>query len=556
MEYTRARRSDQNGPFWVDGLGSGPCSSHLLVQSSNGSFQLFDADANALSPLRLAFRSHQPFQAFIMQDGNLRIVECGKVEERSGLHPLQWHTIDPATGATMSSQPILKLVSDEMLPVVHCGAARAVGMHDARCIAFMDAETLQQLGESSVLPPDLDASKGIVSIQSMLWSEHGTMLAVGLQSSASNTSASGSLTGNAADFVSGIRIYSTLSGQCLQSMQLQASSAVISWSSSLDKLLVDCARPSRFPQADDGSAWLIDPALDRSGGSQVSLLQSCHCCLLQWTPGGDLLVLKCWDHASQTLEFFDPQTMRVILTLDEHECTNHLHNVSWAPGAWLPATAPCIAIQNRSIQAYMQDSSRVADIRKVNGEWQGSFQRLRMHHRYGDGLISPAGNVVVFPHPEPTSSSRSAHAAGSIFHFDLNSHCMHDLSPATHTRPKLPKAPTAARMSAPCPRRHEAFVQWADIPRGWPQVYACSSLSHHALKHEVEVPDAVKLIDATKHRVLASWKVCELLRQAAGRARSGAPACQDVKELVWSPSGNHLCVTCEGWILILTFGKP
>lgn len=195
---------------------------------------------------------------------------------------------------------ILKLVSANMLRVVHCGATRAVGMHDAHHIVFLDAETLQQLAECSVLPPDFDSCRGAVSIQSMLWSEHGTMLAVGShtgRSPASNRSASSSPTGDTSDWISNIRIYSTLSGQCLQSALLQAANAAVSWSSSLALLLVDCARFSSFPRADDGvdgADWLDDHALDRP--PRVSRLQSCRC--YEWIPGEDLFISKCWDHTT------------------------------------------------------------------------------------------------------------------------------------------------------------------------------------------------------------------------------------------------------------------
>lgn len=95
-----------------------------------------------------------------MQDGNLCIVDLGKIEKQSRLFPLQWRTIEPTTGAVMSSQPILKLVSANMLPVVHCGAAQAVGMRDAHHIVFLDAETLQQLAEHSVCLQTLTPAEG------------------------------------------------------------------------------------------------------------------------------------------------------------------------------------------------------------------------------------------------------------------------------------------------------------------------------------------------------------------------------------------------------------
>lgn len=577
---------------------------YLLAQGYDGSLFLTDADAEHAEARQVDLITKQPFQAF-MQDGDLRIVE---ILGDSKPYHLKWHTIDPATGTTRHSHEAYQLLGREHhdVCVVHCEAGRAVGLLNAHTAVFMNAETMRPIAESSIVPSDSNTANGgsEFSISSIAWSENGSMLALALTSSSTmlrNHSDGSSAQEEKPSIdapqtshdVTDIQIYDTSSGARLQSLRLEAVNVRMTWSASLDLLAVSCKMPSSSSTAGlEGERSrkvikLLSPARpscrELSMEPRVSEIYGFDAC--EWTPDGQLLLVSSTSR-NHRARFLDPAQLNVVFTLQQEQ----VDNISWALSPQLPVGS---VSPTKRILAYLQDDPcKIIELKLKNGQWHGQEIMPNTNDEHQDGIISPDGRALIL---RQTDLDIIEDGSDSIYHYDCKTRREHylDLASRTHHSPFVtshaadrPACPPAAQRvltraghpvfrdtssdsegsnySCRRPKPSLAISQptWADIPRGWSQVYACHTFDKDGPTGPRESglhSYAVVLIDAGVHRILANMNVRSLMDLAcAGRIGPIDPLMErreEVKELEWSPNCKHLAVICTSWILIMSFAR-
>lgn len=504
--------------------------------------QLLNADAPGTGSVLLSLRLRDLWHAFLRKDGLLCIVET-IYDNLFGLAKLRWHTIDPASGQVRDSkcQHFWFMDRDCSLNLVyHAASHRVAVLADEHSLAVLEADTLQEVSRIQLGPRHPDQGPQLLRVGSFAWSHDGSKLAVTLPRSAHPRLASW----HHDEYVSGsseVHVYDISSGECLQSIFLASLAPSISWSSSLDMLLVHCDHERiPAPGADQAQGtWpgqtaggiidtqatvrILEPAQQRAefvpnqvdaGGN--TLFAAC-----QWSPCGTVLLTNqyyylnstsayCWEWCVQ-----DPSTFQIIFKIPGHS-----RKMSWACRA-TPDGA------GQTLTAFLAASRTIVTFSKVNGHWQASQSQLKSLASCIDGSLAPAGDTLVaVGKPDPSRIMTQ------LIHHDPDTQQEHLI---------------VNSFIFTCPD-NVLQMAWAPLPAAWPQMYA---LVNKVPKHFFDV---MNLVDAKAQNVLGSWTTSDLNKQALGRSLRWAPKADSLRAVSWSPGGRHLAVICEDrWTLVLSF---
>lgn len=143
-----------------------------IIRPTSGAVLVLDPSQRAAEPKQLAIHPFNQFRAFIPADGQLRIAELIGSDKWSmqfrHAYPLCWHTIDTATGQTLSSEQ--KHMWPRYWPhAIFHASGRVVGLVDDTTLAIMDAANLHELARCDISPCHL--------AHRTMWGEMGARLA-------------------------------------------------------------------------------------------------------------------------------------------------------------------------------------------------------------------------------------------------------------------------------------------------------------------------------------------------------------------------------------------
>ena len=502
--------------------------------------RLLNADVPGTGSVLLSMRLRDLWHAFVRNDGLLCIVET-IYHNLLGLAKLYWHTIDPASGQTLDSKHLhFWLPDDSPLDLVyHAASHRVAVLADEHSLAVLEADTLQEISTIHLCPRHRDQDPGALHAGSFAWSHDGRKLAATLPRYPHPRLASLHHDEHVSES-SEVHVYDISSGECLQSILLASLAPSITWSSSLDMLLVHCDHERiPGPGADqDQGTWpgqpadgnteiqatvrILEPAKQRAefvqsqldpGGNTV--FAACH-----WSPCGTFLLTNhyyfhstlryCWEWCVQ-----DPFNLEYIFKMPGHS-----RRMSWASRASVDGTGQVLI-------AFLAASRTVVTFSKVNGHWQASQSQLKGLTSCIDGSLAPSGDMLVAvgkPHQDPSRIQ--------LIHHDPEAQQEHLI---------------VNSFIFTCPD-NTLQMAWAPLPAAWPPMYA---LVQKVPKHFFDV---VNVVDAKAHRVLGSWTTSDISKQALGRSLRWAPKADSLQAVSWSPSGRHLAVFCKDrWTLVLSF---
>lgn len=526
-------------PFWVETLGCHRDTSHLLAGGccKAGSFTIIQPENDTFRQQPLAFTSLNPFQAFMMRNGDLRIVEASAPVRGQAQHleacPLCWHTIKLNTGLTSSSVNALSLPSSKLWPIVHGGASRAAAMRDPQTIVFMDAETLHELASCSISNARSGINNADKSIHRWSWSEHGGMLAVAVCTKAA--CAADGATDLDTDSIGrnstySIHIYDTTSGQQLQFLPLLAARPYMAWSASLDILAVDYAIPSQTSDQMEHPELTVPPEaiaiklLKPPQGSSAQPPQvrdpqipgSSYC---EWTPCGSLLLVAI--AADGITKILDPATLTPAFCLQQ----TRLDRISWAPGPW---TLGCSQLQTVSISAYLRHRrGKIVTLQQIDGQWHTQTTSVRLNRQRCDGHISPDAKALVLL---PRVST--AYAEDSIFHYNTNNGRERNLrcfaanvqSPAS-SRPGSWSADVSSDMENSEP---PLFASDPAIPELWGHRSASEDMQTPLASQEESSPTTSQVSNPVPAAIAARSRFILSSSDSEGKlADVGSPRCSD-----------------------------
>ena len=344
------------------------------------------------------------WHAFVRMDGMLCIVDAAR---QLSLPELRWHTIDPASGQTLSCKHMHFWFrwASSLNQVYHCASHRLVALGSELPLAVMEADSLEAVSCISVLPRHQQLGQVSCSVGLLAWSHDGGMLAVSIGTFPQYMPSYWPCgpTGN-----SEVHIHDISSGQCVQSIFLHSSRPSLTWSSSQDLLMVYCDHEHSTPEAatpadgtpvdfsPDGQSRprgatvrILDPAKpthvrvdDGAGSGNRTDLEGC-----KWSPCGTFLIRsRCYKHnTSCDWEWGvqDPATFRYI-----YKAPGRSSDLSWGSKA-LPGG------EGQALTASLAASHAIVTFWRANGIWQAAASCLTSLPWCDEGSLSPSGHMLV-----------------------------------------------------------------------------------------------------------------------------------------------------------------
>ncbi len=507
--------------FWVPNPAGDASVSFFLTRARDGSFRLLDADESSPRPVRLALkpqseRSH--FGAYISHCGMLRIVEApfgahitsDESDPEFDQRPLLFHTVCPISGDTIATKrgngfwkTELASLQDMYHPKVH----RVASMVNKSTIAIIEADTLdQKCCLYALCSPEIDEMQPFC-IATWRWSHNGQMAAMELEDKQSAMSV--------------VQIYDTESGQLLHSLQRPGQMWCMSWSSSLDKLVVSFDDHSTDLGESSGESsgeylnglYVLDPALQTtitsSDDPDWTAMKYC-----RWTPCGTLLELK--SMYGSRIFVLDPCTLQP------------LWDGIQGPGSITWGSIASAKNMKETIIAWMPDISLQVIFWHANGEWHTqsvtsqALVDLRRHAAV-EGLA--AGRHCIF-------------VDMSTFHVE------HGINLYQHDfRSSQPHVIT---------KHLDRFAYSASAASPWPGGWSSMYVNVHVSVNKPASPSVV-LVDAQRHRVVGRWSGRALGLKKAGRLTKEPTTTGNMCEVIWSQNGRHIAVKCRGVVFVLVF---
>ncbi len=503
---------------------------YLLCREPNGVISVLDANAPSPQPKRLALKSRKDLITYIGRDRHLRILES----HNDAAEKINWHIIDLATGHILASERKLFWHTDECQPgAVHHAARRVYALHNSRTIVIMDAESLQEITRCTVAPRHGKARYESVNVGSLAWSGRGNMLAVSVQTTNSDdTTAAPSWHPKYK-----VDVYDATSGQCLQSVDFSGPCCHLLWSSRLDLLAVLCSAGS-FIDTGFGAIWqstasikVVDPVNRETRGELrgPGEISGCH-----WTPGGDLLIAV---FKRNGFEIVDPQTMTPICTAPVEVYERPHPGISWALGR-------SAGSEQRVLTAYLRGKHALIRCCLIRGEWHAARATIGPAGQFSGGCITPCGTALMV-------LKEAATGGASVSHWDLRAGQSHTIAPAYLSSGRF----WPGHVSGP-----QMQPEWAPFPSAWPSLYAYVHMPEATPLGNGRFhagPQALKLVDASKHNVLGSWSLADFSQLVVGNQRIKGSGIEKLHNVQWAPDGKHLAVYCDEYLVwILTFGCP
>ena len=520
-----------NAVRWATVASQGPCSSFYLSSQKKGSILLLNTDAAGAEPVTLGLGVRGAYKAFVRRDGLLCIVSAAT--HRPAPYRLTWHTIHPASGQVLSSEhKHFWTVHPDLLDwVFHAASHKVVAMPDEQSVVLMEADTLLEISRFRVPDGNPEAGTPALSLGSLAWSHDGARLAItcalahgkhrfpfqGFHEEFAHKNFRSSTS-------SEVHIYGVVSAQHQQNLVLQGSEPQISWSSSLEILLVSCYMEHcpdhvsvggtlRTMHPAEQKVVLIHTQNDPNG----LLWEAC-----TWSPCGSLLLtnfIEVWGPGDGfATRIQDPHSLKCIMDTPPH--------ADYPTLAW--GCRACTDGKGSHLTAYVAEQGFVAELWQANGEWQAQLRHLEGLENCREGSIMPSGTALVGLRKQRTESK-------DLFHYDLGTKQESVIARGLHDHKHADDDPSC-------------LIAWAPIAIAWQQIYA------YVHKEGLAAPDSVRLVDANAHKVLGSWTSASLKSQGARRLQRRAQQPDDVSRVIWSPNGRHLAIQCSfARVLIILF---
>ena len=137
---------------WATPSRHGLCCNFFLSSQKDGTMLFLHADAEGAQPMQLSMRIWGTCSGFVRKDGLLCLVEASDYRTRPC--QLTWHTIDPATGQTISSEQRHFWTFDSHVGnrVFNAASHWAVAATDHHSLVIMEADTMQEVSRFTVTP--------------------------------------------------------------------------------------------------------------------------------------------------------------------------------------------------------------------------------------------------------------------------------------------------------------------------------------------------------------------------------------------------------------------
>ena len=531
-----------------------PCSGLLLTRTRDKRLVLINADTGRVLPLQLPWddsfppwnRNPPPHQAFMGSDGLLRVVEplWHPPFTRPPCLQCHWHTIHPLNGHVLRSafHHMWFMDADLLTRLRHAKARLALSMPDALTLLVMDEDTLQEvcrismahscteaMGSSNDSIPDL-------VFGSLEWAAQGDLLAVSVQRYHASESQA---------HMPQIRIHSTASGQCLQSIELEHLQNVrFSWSESLDLLVVCWAslqdltpvKAAAGSSSERTQIMLLDPFQQTqeevSPPAEAEWRLHCH-----WTPCGGLLVTGLRSAGLPGICVLDVLSRQPLYTATFESASwsfQDSHMITWSQHCRQ-------ARHHEACMAYLPERHAFVHFDKLNDQWhvrETSLVKSRMPNLCSGKTFAPDGSYLVGVH-------QLADGKACLCNWDSREINCFAVGPAFFAS------------------GHGMFdMDWVPFPPGWSPMHACilsqglscAEIEGHlpSMNHAHGRFPCIHLVDAKAHQVLESWMATDLFEHMKAPALRTSFAWH-AEELRWAPNSKHLAVLCNGLLLLLIF---